>query len=531
MWGLLIHPVPESLTILISNYLKGSFSGLIGENGCGKTTLLYLIAKVLTPSKGEILFKDQPYADIALSDFYQKIGFIFQNPENQIFGSTVAEEILYAPKNFGLISKDQSKTVSNADLEKFISLINEKRLSLAELSQRNPFLLSWGQKRRLNLASIFSYNPELLLIDEPFIGQDAESVQRIFEILHDYHQQGKTILLISHDLDLVKDHCSRIVNLQDLKEESSKNIETDETSLPIAKSSKTEKKTKLDQFLEHAFQNETPQNWYGQMNPVLKFVSIILFTIIIFMQTSILLFACLFICLFLFAWALGLNTRNFYRQIRWLFVLTAIYVPLNVLFDATQHPGEIILFFLWPPYFPIRRLTLYYSLRTGFLIMLLYSSAVIFTQTTSLRNLVYSSIQAGLPYRYAFAFMIGLRYIPLIQNEAGVINIAQKLRGFGLSKHMSISYVFKNLIYKISTLLIALFRKAHTTAMAIEIRGFGAYPKRTNLHIVPWRIQDTILLIIFVGITIFGVAYGLGLFPTLLLPSMYKIFLPLIKYL
>ena len=163
--------------------------------------------------------------------------------------------------------------------------------------------------------------------------------------------------------------------------------------------------------------------------------------------------------------------------------------------------------------------------------MLLYSSAVIFTQTTSLRNLVYSSIQAGLPYRYAFAFMIGLRYIPLIQNEAGVINIAQKLRGFGLSKHMSISYVFKNLIYKISTLLIALFRKAHTTAMAIEIRGFGAYPKRTNLHIVPWQIQDTILLIIFVGITIFGVAYGLGLFPTLLLPSMYKIFLPLIKYL
>ena len=103
MWGLLIHPVPEFLTILISNYLKGNFSGLIGENGCGKTTLLYLIAKVLTPSKGEILFKDQPYADIALSDFYQKIGFIFQNPENQIFGSTVAEEILYAPKNFGLI--------------------------------------------------------------------------------------------------------------------------------------------------------------------------------------------------------------------------------------------------------------------------------------------------------------------------------------------------------------------------------------------------------------------------------------------
>ena len=228
---------------------EGEFLGLIGENGCGKTTLLYLIAKVLTPSKGEILFKDQPYADIALSDFYQKIGFIFQNPENQIFGSTVAEEILYAPKNFGLISKDQSKTVSNADLEKFISLINEKQLSLAELSQRNPFLLSWGQKRRLNLASIFSYNPELLLIDEPFIGQDAESVQRIFEILHDYHQQGKTILLISHDLDLVKDHCSRIVNLQDLKEESSKNIETDETSLPIAKSSKTEKKTKLDQIL------------------------------------------------------------------------------------------------------------------------------------------------------------------------------------------------------------------------------------------------------------------------------------------
>ena len=164
--------------------------------------------------------------------------------------------------------------------------------------------------------------------------------------------------------------------------------------------------------------------------------------------------------------------------------------------------------------------------------MLLYSSAVIFTQTTSLRNLVYSSIQAELPYRYAFAFMIGLRYIPLIQNEIWSYKYSPKITGlWSIKAYEEHQHVFKNLIYKISTLLIALFPKAHTTAMAIEIRGFGAYPKRTNLHIVPWRIQDTILLIIFVGITIFGVAYGLGLFPTLLLPSMYKIFLPLIKYL
>jgi len=102
-------------------------------------------------------------------------------------------------------------------LVKYLPLIGEKRISIDELRNQNPFKLSWGQKRRLNLSSIFSYDPDLLLIDEPFIGQDADSIQNILSILHDFHEQGKTIIIVSHDQELLIKNCTRIIDIEKQK--------------------------------------------------------------------------------------------------------------------------------------------------------------------------------------------------------------------------------------------------------------------------------------------------------------------------
>ncbi len=181
---------------------KGDFIGLVGPNGSGKTTLLYLLANLYQPSSGAIYFKNQLLYDIDSYDYAQKVGFIFQNPENMIFKSSIKDEILYGPKNFGILSRVKDKY-----LKKLISMIGKVD------PLRNPFNLSWGQKRRLNLSSIFVYDPEIILLDEPFIGQDQKTIEAIIETLYIENKRGKTIIISSHDYHLLLKYTKRIIEL------------------------------------------------------------------------------------------------------------------------------------------------------------------------------------------------------------------------------------------------------------------------------------------------------------------------------
>jgi energy-coupling factor transport system ATP-binding protein len=181
---------------------KGDFIGLVGPNGSGKTTLLYLLANLYEPTNGTIHYKSKNISDIGSYEYAKNIGFIFQNPENMIFNSTIKEEILYGPKNFGVL-----ENIPDTYLEKLIRVIGKENPS------KNPFKLSWGQKRRLNLSSIFVYNPEIILLDEPFIGQDQRTIDSLVETLYLENKRGKTIIISSHDYHLLLKYTKRILEL------------------------------------------------------------------------------------------------------------------------------------------------------------------------------------------------------------------------------------------------------------------------------------------------------------------------------
>ena len=125
-----------------------------------------------------------------------------KNPENMIFKHTLRDEILYGPKNFGIL-----KTIKEKYISKLVYLIGE------DDHKKNPFNLSWGQKRRLNLSSIFVYNPEIILLDEPFIGQDQRTIDSIIETLFIENKRGKTIIISSHDYHLLLKYTKRIIEL------------------------------------------------------------------------------------------------------------------------------------------------------------------------------------------------------------------------------------------------------------------------------------------------------------------------------
>jgi len=183
---------------------QGDFIGLVGPNGSGKTTLLYLLAGLYDPQSGEILYRGNNIQDFDEYEYAQKIGFIFQNPESMIFKRTIRDEILYAPNNFNIIDQIREEYI-----DKLISLIGN------ESPEKNPFNLSWGQKRRLNLSSIFVYDPEIILLDEPFIGQDQYTIEELIETLYIENKRGKTIIISSHDYHLLLKYTKKIIELNE----------------------------------------------------------------------------------------------------------------------------------------------------------------------------------------------------------------------------------------------------------------------------------------------------------------------------
>jgi energy-coupling factor transport system ATP-binding protein len=527
------YQYPNSKSMVFTDYSlkvnKGEFLGIVGDNGSGKTTLLYLIAHMLNPITGSMTFSGDSYDIIKLYEFIPKMGFIFQNPENQLFGKTIKDEILFAPRNFIELQRGEHKLKENifqnifsrkknqqakTDFKKeeddiiktYLPLIGEFRKNIDVLLKQSPFSLSWGQKRRLNLASIFSYSPELLLVDEPFIGQDAASIDSIFKILHSFIEEGKTILIVSHDKELLQNNCSRIVELETTKNKSPENNENLKSPVNVNKKNKKKDKKKkkssrkiprINLFLNRLSSSSQSENWIGKLNPVMKLTFLIILTFFLFYQKSILFLAIVYIILLIMVKSANLSVRSLLRQIRWLIMLSLIYIPLNTLFDANISQTDEVLFYFFSENLPIRRLALYYSLRTGLLIIIFISSSIIFTKTTSPKDLVYSLIQIGIPYRYAFSFMIGLRYIPLIEQESNTIEIAQQLRGAYIRKGISLRKIYNHLIERITTLLISIIRKAKTTASTIEARGFGIFKKRTNLYHVKWSMIDTFCLVAF----------------------------------
>ncbi|MHA1672510.1 MAG: ATP-binding cassette domain-containing protein [Promethearchaeota archaeon] len=563
------NPVFSELSLSINS---NEILGVVGDNGSGKTTLLYLLARILEPNQGDILFQGKNLRSFPQDSFFPQIGFIFQNPENQIFANTVHDEILYGPRNFGVVPLDSHIAFENSLVEKYLPLIGEYRESDEIIAQTNPFQLSWGQKRRLNLASIFAYDPDILLIDEPFIGQDAASILKVLEILDKFHAIGKTIVIVSHDHKLLETFCTRVIDLTQLSRETklidtgieslngSPNNEnqiqplTDSTVSAVSaisvavksepattrrdlrmqklvsrqKRKRQKKMSRIDLYLNQlTFQNHQSmhEHWLYTLNPMLKILILITFTAFLFFQSSIIiLFGC-YIIILIVAKLASLSWKRLLRQMRWFFALTLVYIPLNTLFDAQLHPDDTVLFYLFIPQLPVRRIALYFSLRTGFLIIILLTSAILFTQTTSLKDLVHSMIQWGVPYRFAFTLMIGLRYLPLIEQEANLVEIAQKLRGAGLGRKNNLKSLYRYITQRITTLMINLIRKAKITSLTIESRGFGISTHRSNLYHVDWSSKEWVIG--FIYFCLWGVLFGfsLGWIPLpISIPSLYSLF-------
>ena len=193
---------------------KGEFWAVIGKNGSGKTTFCNMLRRFVPDFykgelTGKITLEDKELKDYSQKELVQKIGFVFQNPFTQISGvkDTVFEEIAYGLENLGV---EKEEIISR--VEKILKL-----LEIEKLRDRNPYDLSGGQKQRVALASIIAMNPDILVIDEPTSQLDPKGTEDIFKIINLMANEGKTIILVEHKLELIAEYAQNILVLDEGK--------------------------------------------------------------------------------------------------------------------------------------------------------------------------------------------------------------------------------------------------------------------------------------------------------------------------
>jgi energy-coupling factor transport system ATP-binding protein len=185
---------------------EGEFIGLIGHTGCGKTTLIQHFNGLLKPTSGKVFVKgiDINKKGVNLKLIRQKIGLVFQYPENQLFEETIYQEVAFGPKKLGLPEEKIEKRVREA-----LKIVD---LDYNLYTERSPFSLSGGEMRRVALASILSIRPKMLVLDEPTANLDPQGRDNILSEIKKVHRDfGMTVVLISHNMEKIAEIVKRLL--------------------------------------------------------------------------------------------------------------------------------------------------------------------------------------------------------------------------------------------------------------------------------------------------------------------------------
>lgn len=185
----------------------GQITVMVGKNGSGKTTAAKLMMGILKPKTGTIDIFGCDIKTMTLGQVGSQIGYVFQNPERQLFATSVMEELTFAS-----VMRGNSPQYAYEQAEKMIKLFQ-----LENVRDSYPFLLSYGEKKRLAIAAILVNKPEYLILDEPTSSLDSERIEILSKVIDELRQSGMGLLIISHDKGFIKRHGDRIITIEEGK--------------------------------------------------------------------------------------------------------------------------------------------------------------------------------------------------------------------------------------------------------------------------------------------------------------------------
>ena len=457
---------------------EGEIVAIMGENGCGKSTLAKALCGLLKAESGSISVEKIPVSEKTSKKNRQNlrktIGYVMQLPEQQLFAETVREDVAYGPKNFG-IKGDALKERVDETL---------RLLNLENLAEKSPFSLSGGQQRLVAIAGVLAFRPRVLVLDEPTAGLDFEASLRILEILRTLNNQGVTIVMITHNLQEAKALGARLVTLKANKSES------------------LEDKNKSSQ--ETIKQEETSQekstSLLSSFDPRITLISCFMlmlsaFNITHYTQLAVLAFATL--CLIIAA------KIQFIKLISSLHMLIAIFTFSGLLNILAVRTGKI-LYKLGPIIVTYDGINCAILFATRFSLVIIIGAILVMTISPTVLTEACTSLLSplktiGVPTQEISLIMsLALRFLPTLSNEAVEVAHAQTARG-GSIRDGSIC----KRIHAISSLIVPAFagviRHSETLSLALDTRCYTPSATRSHLHTLKVSAKDVLLLVVAIG--------------------------------
>ncbi|MCC3145494.1 ATP-binding cassette domain-containing protein [Halanaerobium sp. Z-7514] len=187
---------------------KGSKTVVLGPNGAGKTTLMFHLNALIFPQEGELKIANQYINEKNKAWIRENVGLIMQDPDDQVFCPTVYEDIAFGLTNFNRVPQDE---VDKA-IEKVL-----KKLNIFNLRDKAPYKLSYGQKKKVAIAGVLAVDPEIMVFDEPLAALDPAGKDNLISILNKLHEAGKTLIIVSHDIDFAAQWAENLLILKDGK--------------------------------------------------------------------------------------------------------------------------------------------------------------------------------------------------------------------------------------------------------------------------------------------------------------------------
>ncbi|MEW6624008.1 MAG: ATP-binding cassette domain-containing protein [Bacillota bacterium] len=197
------HGNVKALENVNINIYRNEIVGIIGQNGAGKTTLLKNLLGLLKPTRGRVLIDGIDTRKLSVAELAVREGFVLQNPDRQLFADTVDKEVAFGPQNLGLPEEEINIRAREA----------MEAVGIEKFSTVYPLSLSKGDRAKVVIASVLAMKPNIIILDEPTTGQDYLGCMQIMQIARKLHEQGHTILIVTHNMSLVAEYTDRTIVL------------------------------------------------------------------------------------------------------------------------------------------------------------------------------------------------------------------------------------------------------------------------------------------------------------------------------
>lgn len=461
----------------------GTATVIRGENGAGKSTLALTLGGLLAPVSGELIVDEQLAQGVNGSPFTWKagvligrIGSVFQEPEHQFVAQSVREELAFAPLR-ARASAGQELKFEAAEVEQRVDSLLQ-RLGLEQLAEANPFTLSGGEKRRLSVGTVLAASPDVLILDEPTFGQDANTWRELAELLVEELENGTAIIAVTHD-----EHLAQVLQAEQIH-----------LAAPLGGKQYEAKTVVLDAPVGHS--------WLATVNPLAKLGAVAgatlpLITTLDAVSASVIIVA----TALLFPLA-GLSPVKFVKR-AWPLLVAGVCAAWGIALVG-QDSGAVYAEF---GIFSITEGSVQGGIATGLRAFALAIPCILLLATTNPSDLGGAlSQQLKVPHRFVLGALAGMRLLGLMIEEFTTLTLARRARGVG--NFGTPAARLRALLGQSLALLVQGIRRAGRLATTMEAKGFGT-GQRTWIRTATFTKRDAMVLV--VGVLIGGIAVGAAL--------------------